>query len=151
MVIDRGLGRKIDANEAVEIIRKSEEAGLIHTTGNMKKILIICNCCTCCCLGFTPFDLLNSRPLIMDPTRYIAEVNGESCKGCGVCLESCHFGAIVQDDDKSGVPAIDAQRCFGCGFCAMACPEEAIVLKSIRSEDFVPEELGLPADMSTVG
>ncbi len=151
MAIDRGLGRKIDANEAEAIIRKSEEAGLIHTTGNAKKILIICNCCTCCCLGFTPFDMPKSRPLVLDPTRYLAEINGEACKGCGVCLESCHFGAIAQEDDQSGVPAIDEQRCFGCGLCAMTCPEEAIFLKEIRGEDFVPEELGLPADMSTVG
>ena len=49
--IKRGTGRKIDIDEALKILRISEEAGLVHTTDNRAgNVNVICNCCTCCCV-----------------------------------------------------------------------------------------------------
>jgi hypothetical protein len=43
-------GRKISKEEAYEVLRKSEEAGLVHLTSNVESgHWFICNCCDCCC------------------------------------------------------------------------------------------------------
>lgn len=45
------------------------------------------------------------------------------CTGCGLCRESCPFGAI---DMVNGVPELNA-ACKVCGLCVKKCPEKAIV------------------------
>ncbi len=44
--IDRALTKE----EALKILRETEEAGLVHSSGNYREgIEYICNCCICCC------------------------------------------------------------------------------------------------------
>ena len=43
------------------------------------------------------------------------------CTGCGLCSESCPFGAI---DMKDGKPELNA-ACRVCGICVKTCPEKA--------------------------
>ena len=45
------------------------------------------------------------------------------CTGCGLCANSCPFGAI---DMKDGHPELNA-ACKVCGVCVKACPEKAIL------------------------
>jgi NAD-dependent dihydropyrimidine dehydrogenase PreA subunit len=33
---------------------------------------------------------------------------------------------------------VDADKCMGCGLCLVTCPEEALSLKEVRPQDFVP-------------
>jgi len=44
------------------------------------------------------------------------------CTACGICLESCPVGVIVEGD----VYRIDGGRCLECGRCAEVCPEDAV-------------------------
>ncbi|MBW2000170.1 MAG: 4Fe-4S ferredoxin, partial [Deltaproteobacteria bacterium] len=44
-----GLGRVIETSEAIEILHKAEEEGLVLQPSNAKKIVNICCCCGCCC------------------------------------------------------------------------------------------------------
>ncbi len=53
-------------------------------------------------------------------------VNRELCNGCGVCVNSCPFGAIALAD---GVAVIDLDRCNYCGACVDACGFEAIKIE----------------------
>jgi len=55
----------------------------------------------------------------------VAEVSAEKCTGCGRCLSSCEYGAIVREGDKARVLG---SVCNGCGACLAACPQEAITL-----------------------
>ena len=49
-VINRGLAREITKEEALEIIKKCEEDGLVHMVDNAQEdIKHTCNCCSCCC------------------------------------------------------------------------------------------------------
>ena len=34
--------------------------------------------------------------------------------------------------------AVIAEKCMGCGLCQVTCPEDAITLKAVRPEDFIP-------------
>jgi len=134
--IDRGSGRKIDKEEALALLRKAEEAGLIHTTMNRAEDThFICNCCNDCCMTFPM--LINRKLHLCDPSRFGARVDVELCSGCGDCLERCYFGALALDDEK-GVAVVDADACMGCGLCQVVCPEEAINLEVVREEDFIP-------------
>ncbi|MDH4163029.1 MAG: FAD-dependent oxidoreductase [Nitrospirota bacterium] len=47
-----------------------------------------------------------------------------SCRDCGMCVESCYYGAITRKKlpNKSFEYSVDASKCIGCGFCAGICP-----------------------------
>jgi NADPH-dependent glutamate synthase beta subunit-like oxidoreductase/glutamate synthase domain-containing protein 3/ferredoxin len=47
-----------------------------------------------------------------------------SCRDCGMCMESCYYGAISRKTlpNKSFEYVVDESRCIGCGFCAGICP-----------------------------
>jgi electron transport complex protein RnfB len=131
-VKERGFGREIDKKEALEILKKSAEAGLIHTSSNtMERIDFICNCCTCCC------GILQGVYRFNDPVRslssnYEAAVDMESCTGCMECVERCQMDAITI---REGAAAIALDRCIGCGVCVYHCPVEAITL--VPRPDFI--------------
>jgi rubrerythrin len=49
-LIEKGIGKEITKQEALEVIQKSEEAGLVHMVDNAREgIKHTCNCCGCCC------------------------------------------------------------------------------------------------------
>ena len=72
--IARGSGRQISKDEALDILRQAEEAGLIHVTVNKQDVSnFICNCCPCCCQ--TMPVLLKHGTYVVDPSRFTARVD----------------------------------------------------------------------------
>ena len=65
-------------------------------------------------------------PEIRSKTEYkglkIALINEELCVKCGLCRDSCRFGAITNKIK------IDNFMCEGCGLCYHICPEKAITM-----------------------
>lgn len=124
---DSPTGRVLSREQAYELLRETEAAGLVHMTSNVQNGQIyICNCCKCCCgvlraineLGLPAWDVVNSG--------YYAAIDASACVGCGLCAaERCQVGAVVADD---GVFSIVPQRCIGCGLCISTCPAGAIRL-----------------------
>lgn len=134
--IDRGTGRSIDREEAMALLCKAEEAGLIHTTMNRAgDAHFICNCCSDCCMTFPM--LINKKLKMCDPSRYAAFIDTESCTGCGDCLERCYFGALSVEDAQ-GKAVVLEEECMGCGLCQVVCGESAIALKEVREVGFIP-------------
>ena len=132
--IERGTGRQISKEEAREIIRKAEEAGLVHVTMNRSKDFhYICNCCGCCCIAMPVMIQHGAR--MVDPSRYLAEVDTSACTACGTCVDRCWFSALSMDGEKA---VVDAEKCLGCGVCQVTCPTSAISLVQVRGEDFIP-------------
>ena len=135
------VDRAITKEEALRILRETEEAGLVHSTGNYRdRHYYICNCCTCCC------GILRSVAEFGVPTAAVRSdfhtvVDAEMCSGCGDCLERCQFGALSVPDD---VCVVDYARCVGCGLCATVCPTESLYLER-RPEGEVPLP---PADIT---
>jgi 2-oxoglutarate ferredoxin oxidoreductase subunit delta len=58
-------------------------------------------------------------------------VDGERCKGCGLCISFCPEDVLAYSDEynQSGYNIVymkEPERCIGCAFCAQTCPDVAI-------------------------
>lgn len=137
--IDRGSGREVTKEEAVNILRECEEKGLIHVTMNKAHTdHFICNCCSCCCQAL---PLVISEGLnICDPSRFQAFIDPDTCSDCETCLDRCYFNAIEETGNSAGdtVMSVIEDKCMGCGLCYVTCPEEAISMKETKPADFIP-------------
>ncbi|MBN2125198.1 MAG: 4Fe-4S binding protein [Deltaproteobacteria bacterium] len=126
-VIERGLGREISREEAREIIRAVEEAGMVHFVDNASgEIKHNCNCCGCACWNV---GNIRRRKIPRDAimaTYFLRTTDEEACTGCGECVEICPVEAL---DMQDGVPVVDGEWCIGCGVCATACPADAVRLE----------------------
>ena len=137
-VLEKGYGRELSKQEALEIIRKSEEEGLIHFVDNcQEEVQTNCNCCSCCCWNVMPIKKrLVPRDYIM-ATYYLRTTDEDECIGCGQCAEDCPLEIITMQNDK---PVADESICIGCGVCLLHCPTDAAKLKkkdaSVPFKDF---------------
>ena len=127
-------GRAISKEEAYEILKKSEEAGLVHMTSNVQDgQYYICNCCGCCCGVLRSINELGCTNSIN--SSYYAQIDEDACIGCGICLdERCQINAIQEED---GVYRVLEDKCIGCGLCATTCPSDAVSIKRKKQEDCV--------------
>ena len=129
-----GLGREIDKQEAMEIVKKGVDAGLVLQPGNQQKAMNICMCCGCCCGVLKNLKTLD-KPARLVHTNYYAEVDEAACIGCEACVERCQMDAIAVDETAR----VDLDRCIGCGLCVTECPTEAMQLKQKAAEShYVP-------------
>jgi len=131
--IERGTGRALSKSEAVEILKKCREEGLVHVVDNRQVVgHVICNCCHDCCLNWA---VMKGPKKWVAPSRFEAFVDADLCSGCEVCLDRCFFDALSMKEDCASV---DPEKCLGCGVCTVVCPTEALKLKETRAENFVP-------------
>jgi Na+-translocating ferredoxin:NAD+ oxidoreductase RNF subunit RnfB len=122
--VENGMGRFITKEEAKEIVKKNEEAGLVMQPFNSQKIGGMCSCCGDCC-GVLRSLKMHPSPAEMVQSNYFARVDEAECTGCETCTERCQMDAI---DVTDGIAAIQRDRCIGCGLCVTTCPTDAIQL-----------------------
>lgn len=133
--LDSGYARRVDADEAIEILRTAEKAGLVHNVSNCEgKILTLCNCCACSCgvLRAT----IRGQTNVDSPSRYHSVLVRERCTLCEACAKICPMSVFEISD---GNIKMNAARCIGCGLCVSACPEGALsmVLRKKQPRIFV--------------
>jgi len=124
--VDRGIGREVSLDEALDILRRCRDAGLVTQPATAQNPAGMCNCCGDCC-GVLAALNKHPRPAETVISNYRAAVDAEACSGCGDCLERCQMGAIRMEE-AGGVARVRAERCIGCGLCVTTCPAEAIAL-----------------------
>jgi ferredoxin len=143
-IIRRKFGRAIQRGEALEILARSREQGLVQIADNVRdRPTFVCNCCGCCCeqlQGANRWGLAAVNPSGFAPRRDAA-----SCSGCSRCARACPVAAIDMvperhpGQQKNGLgPAIDGERCIGCGVCATACHKGALKMAAGGSPRPVP-------------
>lgn len=120
--------RGVSFTEAVEILERSHEAGLVHLALSIQQIETntICSCCTCCCVILSAILRFGLAPHLLFSEKFSVTDN-TLCNDCGVCIERCQFGARKLEDGKLKV---NNEYCYGCGLCVTVCPTQAITLKN---------------------
>jgi electron transport complex protein RnfB len=120
------VDRAITKEEAIRILRATEDAGLVHSSGNYRDgIEYICNCCTCCCgimRGVAEYGIMSA----VARADFQIALDADSCTACGDCIERCQFHALSL---SGAVVDVDIACCMGCGLCVVACPTEGLRLE----------------------
>lgn len=125
-VSERGMGRIISKDEARDILKMSEEAGLVHCSTNVQEGLdFLCNCCSCHCMVLKE-ALRHPKPGLVLTSSFQPEFDGELCVACEICIDRCPGSALTMG--PADLPLMDLDRCFGCGVCATGCPEDAVAM-----------------------
>lgn len=138
--IKTGVGREVDLEELMEVMKRAEEEGLVHQTINIKKNSgFICNCCPCCCGFLKSVKELDNYGAIIK-SNFDPVIEKDKCLTCTVCQEICPMDAISAKESNDGSEKQDIimnrELCIGCGLCASHCPQEAIYLQ--KSRDYEP-------------
>ncbi|MBT4365470.1 MAG: hypothetical protein HOD17_13395 [Desulfobacteraceae bacterium] len=144
--ISRGGGKDISVEEMYNNCLTAEDDGLIPMVGNislMKSMDYICYCCSCCCTGLDPLKRIDSIASSFAKSRFIASNDEETCSGCQVCVDRCHFDAIEMEKvpgSKKLKAKSDKEKCYGCGLCVIKCESESITMELVRPLDHIPRE-----------
>lgn len=138
MQLNAGRARKIDYEEALEIINKCSNLGLVHNVSNAQgEIHSLCNCCTCSCgvLKSIQRGYTNAG----SASRFVVSYTEAQCTQCSVCANYCPTGALSFDNEHL---ILEIEKCIGCGLCVAHCPEGALRMS--------PREktIGIPATVS---
>jgi len=133
-IAERGFGRLLSKEEALQVLDRAEKAGLIHCSTNTGKYIdFMCNCCTCHC-PIIQSTKNAAAPSMAATSGFIMSVDDDECMGCGDCVERCQMDALTMEGD---IVFRDAERCIGCGLCISVCPTGALRLE-IREGAPVP-------------
>jgi Pyruvate/2-oxoacid:ferredoxin oxidoreductase delta subunit len=130
---EKGSARKVSLAEALDALRRSHEAGLVHLTityQGKEKPEVVCSCCSCCCHSLSGL-IRFGMPDAVVTSKYIAAIDLQKCVDCGKCISRCQFKARWIE---SGQVRYDVKRCFGCGVCVSTCPTDAISLVERKSQ-----------------
>ncbi len=124
--IEHGLCREITLGEAIGLMRRCNEDGLVHSYDPDE---FICNCCPDCCV----LQIGHAEPggCVLEHSGFAAVVDVETCSGCGTCEERCPFDAIAVEEHGT----VDATVCLGCGVCVPTCETGSMRLVGRPEED----------------
>jgi ferredoxin len=123
--LDRGIGRVVDVDEAVAILDRCQEAGLVTQPATAQNPAGMCNCCGDCCPQLAALNK-HPRPAEVVFSNYIAALDQDICNGCETCVDRCQVGAMTMTGDDRA--SLDLARCIGCGLCVTTCETGALSL-----------------------
>ena len=134
--VNSGLGRRIDQEEALALLKKGVDSSLVIQAGSSQNNPGgMCMCCGCCCKPLTAYKKTD-KPALYANSNYFAVVDVDECTACGTCESRCQMDAITLEDYSQ----IDLDRCIGCGLCVTTCDFDAIKLhKKDKDHQWVPQ------------
>ncbi len=140
--LKNGLGRMIDKEEALRILREADRTGMVLQPSNSQKIGNICLCCGCCC-GVLRTIKRHPRPATIVSTPFRVAYDDETCQACGTCVDRCQMDALSVSGTNGGKIVVDLSRCIGCGLCVSTCPSQSLTLvrKPAAEQSDVPETM----------
>ncbi len=143
--VQQGFARYVNKDEALEIVRRGSEAGLVHSVQNTREDgSMICNCDPECCISLRVLAKFRN-PAAIASSNFRPEYDKTNCTFCETCLGKCpmkaiqhHYGHKKDKSDENVM--INEQLCIGCGACAFNCPSGAITMikkfSKVPSKDF---------------
>ncbi|MBW2207554.1 MAG: 4Fe-4S binding protein [Deltaproteobacteria bacterium] len=135
----RGIGRDIDVEECLEVLKQADKEGLVLQPNNAKKLSNICCCCGCCCQILIHMKK-HPKPAEVVSSPFIVAYDAETCEACGVCVDRCQMDAMTMKEEEV---EIDMDRCIGCGLCVSTCPTKSLTLerKPEKAQHYIPDDL----------
>jgi len=133
VAVQKGFGRPLTREQAIDYIQKTEEAGLVHNAMGSAggQFYSICNCCKCHCGALFPASHTKLQLKFVSPSNYTPKRQPEQCILCETCLEMCPMEAISHPSGEDTL-IFNPNCCIGCGVCAANCPENAILMVKVR-------------------
>lgn len=129
-------GRIISKEEALDVLRMSQENGLVICPSNTQKPFIICNCCGCSCLFLENLKKYENPARFIN-SNYFISINKDKCTGCGDCISVCPMNANKVNENV--ISEVDLGYCIGCGVCIPKCHENARTLVKKEKEVIPPK------------
>jgi heterodisulfide reductase subunit A len=83
--------------------------------------------------------LFNQGEVTISPT--VAVVDEAKCVGCGECIPTCPYTAIVRNGNEKA--EVNPALCQGCGTCVATCPSGAITALHFTDQEIVAQIDGL--------
>jgi NAD-dependent dihydropyrimidine dehydrogenase PreA subunit len=123
--LDRGIGRVVDLDEAIAILDRCHEAGLVTQPATSQNPSGMCNCCSDCCPALVMMNK-HPKPAKLVFSNYVAALDVNTCSSCETCIDRCQVAALKMEDD---VASLDLDRCIGCGLCVTTCESGALTLQ----------------------
>jgi heterodisulfide reductase subunit A len=66
-----------------------------------------------------------------------AQVDADSCIGCGLCVGLCPYHAIDKVEENKA--KVNTALCEGCGLCAASCPTQSISVRHFRDRQLIAQ------------
>lgn len=108
--IKTGRGREITREEALDIIRRAEDNGLMHSVPNLDApghTHAICNCCGCGCYAMRLANEFLNNDIVR--SNYQSKVDESKCVACGECVDVCPTNALRLGQKLCGkIPVAEA-------------------------------------------
>jgi len=125
--VGKGKARQISLPEAIDVLRKANEEGLVHLSLYQPdhEIIALCSCCSCCCHDLQLILKHNRSDLVMR-SEYVSVTDPDLCIHCGNCASRCVFGARTFENNQM---QYNQKACLGCGLCVTPCPVQATAMK----------------------
>ncbi len=134
-MLEKGVAsaKIISKSELLNLLDQYQKVGFILQPENAQDPKYLCVCCGCCCGVLNGYKLF-PRPADFFTSNFYAQVNANSCKGCGTCVKRCQMEAITNVNKKA---VVNLDRCIGCGNCLVTCPSKAVSLVK-KTQELVP-------------
>ena len=120
-----GQGRAITKEEALAILTRADEAGLVLQPGNAKEAMFICACCGDCCGVLTTLKRY-PKPGTLVSSPFVAAYERRHLPGLRRLRGPLPDGGAATGGRRGCV--LDVDRCIGCGLCVSTCPSESLTL-----------------------
>lgn len=125
--VEQEKAHPISLSVALDVLRKTNDEGLVHLSLYQPdhELIALCSCCSCCCHDLQLLQAYNRKDLVAR-SEYIAASDLEICIHCGTCAMRCVFGARTFNSNRM---RYNATECLGCGLCVTSCPSQATTMK----------------------
>ncbi|MGD9289809.1 MAG: hypothetical protein PVG74_19485 [Desulfobacterales bacterium] len=84
MYVDNGMGRRIDQEDVLALLKKGVESSLVIQVGSPQNPGGMCMCCGRCCKPLVACRKTD-KPALYANSNYFAVVDANECTACGIC------------------------------------------------------------------